>query len=222
MQENTLEFFNAIKKGNQQAVEAVLDSQPELASAHDSGGMSAVLTAIYYQQPKIADLLINRGASLNLFEASAAGRADDVITHLESAPQDVNAWSTDGFQPLGLASFFGHTALVKTLLERGAEVSAPSHNQLNVQPLHSAVAGQHFEIARMLLEHGANPNARQSGGFTPLHGAAQNGQAAMILLLLEHGADPNAADDSGALPAALAQAGGFTEAVELLTNDKPD
>ena len=216
MQGENHEFFNLLKKGSRAEIEAALADDPGLASARDPGGASAVLTAIYYGRPEIAALLIERGATLSLFEASAAGRAAAVLEILDGAPQQVNSWSPDGFQPLGLASFFGHTELAKILLERGAEVSANSRNPLNVQPLHSAVAGQHLEIARLLLEHGANPNARQGEGFTPLHGAAQNGQVEMNRLLLEHAADPKIANTAGELPAAYAQGAQADEITRLL------
>lgn len=209
-------LFDAIKKGNRAAVEAALAQHPELVGSTDPGGMSAVLTALYYGHPEIASLLIEGGAPLNLFEACAAGRIDVVREILDAAPAQVNAWGRDGFQPLGLASFFGHAELAALLVARGAEVGSPSHNLLNVQPLHSAVAGQHLAIARLLLEHGADANARQGEDFTPLHGAAQNGQVEMIRLLLAHGADPQATSASGKAPLDLALEGGHAEAAEAL------
>jgi ankyrin repeat protein len=193
-----------------------LENDPDLAGARDAGGLSAVLTALYYGFPDIADLLIERGAPLNLFEASAAGRVDAVRETLDAAPRQVNAWAPDGFQPLGLASFFGHTELARLLVERGAEINSPSHNLLNVQPLHSAVAGQHLEIAALLLDHGADANARQGEGFVPLHSAAQNGQIAMIELLLAHGADPRVKNDAGKTPREIALESGHLDAAELL------
>ena len=211
-----LEFFNAIKSGSQRVVEEMLIQQPHLAGARDMGGMSAVLTALYYQEPEIATLLIEYGAPLNLFEASAAGRIDTVGEILDAAPAQVNAWAPDGFQPLGLACFFGHSGLVELLLARGAEVRSSSHNLLNVQPLHSAVAGQHLEIARLLLEAGADANARQGENFTPLHGAAQNGQIEMIQLLLVHGADPRAANDEGKTAFDIAHEAGHPQAAALV------
>lgn len=217
MLENSLDFFNAIKKGDIHTVDAMTAQDPDYAGARDMGGTSAVLTAIYYQHPEIADLLIERGAPLSLFEATAAGRLDIVREILTAAPRQVNSWSPDGFQPLGLACFFGHRDLVEYLLSIGAEVNSPSHNLLAVQPINSAVAGQHLEITRMLLEHGADPNARQGEDFTPLHGAAQNGQVAMIQLLLDHGADPSAITEKGKRPVDYAIEGGHEGAVKLLS-----
>jgi uncharacterized protein len=209
-------FFDAIKQGNLPAVNAFLADNPALAGAQDENGLSAVLTALYYQQPAVADVLIEHGASLNLFEASASGRLERVRDLLDADPTQVNAWAADGFQPLGLACFFGHTAVVELLLDRGAEVTEPSRNGLHVQPLHSAVAGQHLEIARLLLEHGADANARQGEDFAPLHGAAENGQVEMIRLLLAHGADPHVVNEKGKTPLDYALTSGSSEAADML------
>lgn len=209
-------FFNAIKKGERQAVKAMLAEDDTLIDAREPGGFSAVLTALYYQQPEIANLLIDRGAVLDIFEASAAGRASIVAEMLDGHPDLAAAWALDGFQPLGLACFFGHTDLVELLLKRGAPVSEPSRNPLQVQPINSAVAGQHLEIARLLLDHGANPNAVQGEGFTPLHGAAQNGQNEMIELLLSRGANPTAKTSKGQTPREMAIESGHPEAAALL------
>ena len=76
-------------------------------------------------------------------------------------------------------------------------MSAVAKNPLRVQPLHSAAAGGHTAVARLLLEHGADPNARQEGGFVPLHAAAQAGNDELYELLLASGADQGAATDDG-------------------------
>ena len=59
-------------------------------------------------------------------------------------------------------------------------------------PLHSAAAtgdpDVRYELAKLLLEHGAEPNARQQDGFTPLMAADQHGDDRLRSLLLEYGA----------------------------------
>jgi ankyrin repeat protein len=210
------DFFEAIKNGDRDLVVAFLNQDSSLASSSDDGGLSAVLTATYYGQSDIARLLVERGAPLTLFEAAATGQIQQVREIIETNLEQPNAFSPDGFQPLGLASFFGHTDVARYLLEQGAEVNAHSRNDLRVQPLNSAAAGQHLDIARLLLAQGANPNARQGEGFTPLHAAVDNGQIEMVRLLLEHGADPSAVAANGKTPRDLAVEKGHLSLLDLL------
>jgi uncharacterized protein len=69
----TLDFLTAIKAGNRTEVTRLLDAEPRLVNAEDDNGFSAVLIAAYYQEPDIAQLLVQRGAELNLFEACVVG-----------------------------------------------------------------------------------------------------------------------------------------------------
>ena len=68
----------------------------------------------------------------------------------------------------------------------------------------------------MLLEAGADANARQGGGFTALQAAAQNGDPEMARDLLDHGADPTAATDDGRTALSIAEEQGHEEVAALL------
>jgi ankyrin repeat protein len=57
-----------------------------------------------------------------------------------------------------------------------------------VQPLHSAAAARQVEIARLLLDAGADPNAAQQGGFLALDAALRNDDRELEALLRERGA----------------------------------
>jgi len=210
-------FFHAIQKGERESVGVYLDNEPELVNMLDPrSGLSALMTALYYMEPEIASLLMERGATVNLFEAAAAGKIDRLRALLDEQSGGVNDFSPDGFQALGLAAFFGQDAAAELLLVRGAEVNTPSRNRMSVCPLHSAVAARRLRIARLLIEHGADVNAAQSDEFTPLMGAAQNGQMEMIELLLAHGARADVARANGQTPVDLAREGGHAAAAELL------
>jgi ankyrin repeat protein len=128
----------------------------------------------------------------------------------------VNAFAPDGFYPLGLAAYFGHRAVVEFLLKNGADVSLAARNAQKVTALHAGASRGGAEIVKMLLEAGADPNAKQERGFVPLHSAAANGNAAVVELLLKHGAAANAKADDGKAPADLAAEAGHKEVAERL------
>jgi uncharacterized protein len=153
--------------------------------------MSDVLQAVYRGDRDEAERLA-RGRELDVFEASALGRTERVRELVDADPSLANAWADDGFQPLGLASFFGQPETARVLVERGADVNSASRNRMKVMPLHSAAAAQdpqvRYEIAELLLEAGADPNARQQDDYTPLMAADQHGDARLRELLVRHGA----------------------------------
>jgi ankyrin repeat protein len=78
------------------------------------------------------------------------------------------------------------------------------------------VARRSLAVARLLLDRGADINARQAGGFTPLHGAAANGDRTMSELLVDRGADPSARNDEGRTPSELAATRGHAGLADWL------
>jgi len=212
----TEKFFDAICAGQSQAVKRRLHTTPELVHARDANGLSPVMVAMYYSQPEIAGFLVDKTVTLDVFEAAATGRTVHLIRLLAKQPDLVNAYAPDGFQPLGLACFFGQIEAAEYLIKAGASLNSPSRNEMKVMPLHSAAAGGHTKIVRLLLASGADPNARQQGDFTPLHAAAQNGDLEMMHLLLVDGADAEARTTEGKTPIDYAGASGKPQAVKLL------
>jgi hypothetical protein len=64
-------------------------------------------------------------------------------------------------------------------------------------PLHYATNNGHIEITRLLLENGAEVNAKSNSGCTPLHWAAIIGHVDILHLLVENGANLEAQSKSG-------------------------
>jgi len=211
----TAKFFDAIKRGDRDDVERCLLLEPALIRARENG-LSPILVAAYHQQPAMASFLADKTVTLTLFEAAATGKINNVIRLLARDPELVNAYSMDGFQPLGLACYFGHFETAEYLVKAGAPINSVSRNGLRVAPIQSAVAGGHLKIVKMLLDQGANPNITEQGGFTPLHAAAQNGDIEMIRLLLYGGADLTIKSDSGKIAMDIAMDAGHEKATVLL------
>jgi ankyrin repeat protein len=166
---------------------------------------SPILTALYHRNPAEAKRLAADAPDLTVFEAAALGDDERLAAILDRDASLANAWSMDGFTPLGLAAFLGSGSTVRLLLERGASIDAVARNPMKVQPLHAAVAGRNAEGVRLLLDRGADPNARQQAGYTPLMGAAAAGREDLIELLLARGADPSLVGEDGKTVAVVAR-----------------
>jgi ankyrin repeat protein len=99
--------------------------------------------------------------------------------------------------PLGLAITQGDVAIVRLLLDSGAPLSR--QDVIGLPPLsvavHSCKAGR--EITDLLIERGAEIDARGAGGMTPLLVAALMGRDEIVASLIAAGADTEAVDVFG-------------------------
>ena len=176
---------------------------------------------------EVAEMLLHHGADINsrnisgktpLHLAVVQGRVE-VAQMLLRRGADVNSQDVGGETPLQLMlqpTFpcgEGHRLnLVKLLLECGAEVN--SRDKTDATALHNASLVPNLEVARVLLDHGANVSAEDNRGQTPLlrvsgserySGKGRRGAVFdMAQLLVEHGADVNARDKEHETPLHLA------------------
>ncbi len=209
------ELTDAIKAGDATKVESLIEENPALLRENVNGA-TPVLFAVYQGQNDIARLLASRG-ELSFGEACALGDADRVRSLLAADPSLLRSRTADGFPAASLAIFFRHSELARWLIEQGADVNAAAENPQRVAPLHAAAAVRDRETVALLLERGADPNAKQQMDYTPLHGAASRGDIEMGELLLANGAQRDARASDGMTPADVARKYGqdaFAEWIE--------
>ncbi len=210
------EIFEAIKAGHADRVNALVTGDSSLAAARNEQGISAIMWALYNRRRDLAELVSAARPSVDVAEATAMGRIEELRELVAEDPAKVGEYSPDGFTPLHLAAFFGQPAAVKWLLEQGADPNAVAKNPTMVQPLHSAVASGLTESVVALVDGGADVNAAQQGGWTPLQAAAMHNRLEMVRSLLAAGADVAQQADGGKAAIGLAEAGGHDEMVRLL------
>jgi uncharacterized protein len=194
------EFLEAATGGDVAKVRAMLRANPSLARAKDENGVSVIMKSTYYGKKDVVAALLESGVELDVFEAAATGRTTRLTELVRKDSKLANTHSPDGFTPLGFAVFFGQPEAVQVLVNSGADVNIPSRESMKVTPLASAAAANQTEIARLLIAHRANVNARAASGHVPLHEASANGNVELVKLLIEKGADVNAKTDDGKTP----------------------
>lgn len=212
---NSQRGFERLQAGDADGLRRILEENPTCGEARDAQGVSLLMQALYRGRRDMAEIIAGQKKALDIFEAAALGRLA-VVKEMARDPAIVNARSSDGFTALHFAGFFGQTESARLLINAGAAVDAVSTNPMRVMPLHSAASARNLETVRLLLAHGAPPNARQHGGWAPIHAAAQNGDRPMVELLLKHGADPKLANDEGKTTAMVAREKGHEELAALL------
>lgn len=204
-------LIDAVKKQDKEAVRTLLKGHADVG-ARQPDGATALHWAAHWDDVETADMLIRARADVNaanvlgvrpLYLACENGSAA-MVERLLAAGAAPNAALPSGETPLMTASRAGSVGAVKALLARGADVQ--SHETADGQTaLMWAVAEQHSEVVRLLVEAGADIRARSSvrhrenttvgmvdeGGYTPLLFAARQGDLASAQLLLTAGADAN-------------------------------
>jgi ankyrin repeat protein len=210
------ELFAAVRSGDSAAVARLIDADPALLQSKNEQGVSAVLMACYTGRKEIRDLLIARGAPLQLHEAAAAGHLPRVRELVEANPAAANQYSPDGFPIVALASVFNHEDVARYLHSKGADLNAVATNGSGYTALSGAVASGHASVSKWLAESGANVNYRYANNYCALLTAAANGHLEIVKMLLAHGADLQSRTDDGKNALAYAQERNHSEVAEYL------
>jgi ankyrin repeat protein len=168
-------LYLASANGDVATVTRLLDAgaDPNTALAD---GETVLMTAARTGNVAVIKALVARGANVRAHERrkgqdalmwAAAENNAAAVTALIEAGADRDAKSLGGsFTPFLFAVRGGHLAASRALLDAGVDVNQPLSD--GTSPLVIAVMNAHYELAGLLLERGANPNA-DAQGWTALH-----------------------------------------------------
>ena len=146
-----------------------------------------------YQARAKEKLIEKKKSQRRLCLYSWKGKVEEVRSIISSGINPNFSWvdarMLAGMLPLLLAIIRGHEAVVKLLLNMGADPNRGTEKGLT--PLYFAALHCKSNVVKMLLAAGGDPNKGNNHGEKPLHGAADACHTEMVRLLLDAGADPD-------------------------------
>ena len=224
----------ASRSGSPDVVEQLLAKGANV-NAHAARGQTALMWAVSQRHPDVVKVLLAHGADVHARSAvwsevmavpphglpqynrsiphggdtalMFAARSGDLASAklLVAGGADVGDADAWGVTAMVLAAHSGYDELVEFLLELGAGANAAAPG---FSALHVAIMRRDEKLVRVLLAHGADPNARlktwtptrrsskdfhfapELVGASPFWLAARFAESAVMRLLVQHGADP--------------------------------
>ena len=156
------------------------------------------------------------GTSFSSHCAANCGRG--IGLPLNHSLNNVLGVNLDGATPLLLAAEAGDAAVMRALLDAGADPTLTSKEKTTPLMLAAGLswtAGQSLvtetsvlEAVKVALEAGNDINAASLYGDTPLHGASRSGMNSVIQFLVDHGARVDARNNWGETPLLITEGGG--------------
>ena len=153
-----------------------------------------------------------KATGISLFAPIGQGRLD-MVKELIAAAADVNVRDRWGNSVLGSAVEQGDAAIVRAIIQAGANLDAVSGGRT---PLVLATVKQNTELVHMLLDAGANVDARDIYKFTALMEAAIRPNKQIISTLLTAGANPRLKAETGESAITLAKQKRMLDNLKLL------
>lgn len=211
-------LFRSIQAGSAEITEMLLARGADV-NAVSSGG-TPLSAAIAHNDEKTLDLLISKGANVNVqwggrqtpLSSAVACRNMAITKRLVAAGAKIDAYSA-----VYLGSVDEATPLVAALGNRINDVGPSGATLLTL-----AVDTQNEPMVKMLLSKGASPTQWDSNAIPPLGYAAKHNSVAIAKLLIASGAELDTPDDAGNAPLHCAAGAGSTEVASLLLEKGAD
>ncbi|PNS14791.1 hypothetical protein CAC42_2020 [Sphaceloma murrayae] len=231
-------LMRAVERNHISIVKVLLENRtnPVDRNEQDKKGRTVLMTAAWKNHYHVLQLLLGSGANVNARDArgrnvlhnlAADKQCDwgeqivDLLLNNEVQLEGPDAVDELARTPLHWCCATGKRMLAEKLLSRRslprASVNAIERGQKT--PLHLAVIHGRDDIVDLLLDHGADVQAKSTGGWTPLHNACAQGSHGIVSTLLRAGSDCNARLFNGRTPLHVAAEAGHVDVVKVLLAD---
>lgn len=218
----------AARSGNLEAIDVLLNSQPELKReqlfAKDRSGCTPRVVAFYTAHYGIHKHL--RAAEMALVGSSQLTAADKITVAIEEghcskvrrfiskSNTAINKPDELGQPPLHVALQEQRLDIAELLLEYSASIESVGFHGWH--PLHIASSVGNLELVNLCLRYGADVHVRTSTGQTAMHKACSGSSLEVVRTLLGAGADPEAMNQRGMRPLHVATHQNRRDIVDLL------
>ncbi|KAF5595964.1 ankyrin repeat domain-containing protein [Fusarium pseudocircinatum] len=190
-----------------------------VATLADDNGCTALYGALKYGHASIARKLAEKESRERSGDAELILSA--MAAHLE--PEEQESYKSLGpTQQLLKACNDQNYDIITSILDKHGDFNVDTRDERGMTPLAYVAGEDKVEIARLLLDRGANVNAASATSWTPLMSAAERGREEMGFYLLQRGASPHAKDGEGYTPLHLAASAGCVRLVERLLDAGAD
>jgi len=227
-------LYNVAWLGYADAVKAIAEHGSELFDyAHP---FTPLMGAALKGHSDVAKILLKNGANANVKNHNSEAAIhfavrenhQDIVENLIDAGADMNLADWQKFTALHLTAKHNLPAMARMLIEKGADLNPQSkdkgYNGYGMwTPLAIACLRENEDVAKVLLDGGADPNIGSVDGTLPLHYAAEKGKTELVRALISNGAEVNAQTKTSKKTALMEAArNGKKEVINILLENGAD
>ena len=130
MQVDTMDIFDACRKGDLELVRKIYELHPDSIHAEDIKGFTPLILAVYNDNAPVVEFLLAKGAQVDRPDLSGNSALmgvcfkgyKNIAAMLIDAGVDVNQRNSNGATALTFAATFGHLDIAEMLLKKGADI----------------------------------------------------------------------------------------------------
>ena len=217
---NTCLFF-ATYRGHTETMRYLVGLPQVDVNHKNNKSLTALHCAANNNHAAVVEVLIDAGADIEAKDDATGSsvlhlsRGLDVVKLLVKAGAEVRVTDDNGSTCLAGASARGEAETVRYLVGL-PEVDMNHSSNKGYTSLHRAVLRKHSDVVKVLIDAGADVEAKTDNGCAPLHRACMVGNPEIVQMLVEAGADVCEMDDKSDRCLSVAARYGHTETVRYL------